>query len=59
MLQVDDLLYVFFFRRLRLHYKYVLVRGTKKDKLKWEADGLGNHRRLLVTEEPDATPKLF
>jgi len=34
-----------------LHYKYVLVRGTKKDKLKWEADGLGNHRRLLVTEE--------
>ena len=34
----------------RLHYKYLLIRGTKRDKLKWEADGFGNHRCLCVTE---------
>lgn len=34
-----------------LHYKYLLIRGTRRDKFKWEADGLGNHRRLRVTEE--------
>ena len=35
----------------RLHYKYLLIRGTRRDKFKWEADGLGNHRRLRVTED--------
>eukprot|EP00435_Cladocopium_sp_Y103_P008509 s435_g2.t1 len=34
-----------------LHYKYLLIRGTRRDKFKWEADGIGNHRRLRVTEE--------
>eukprot|EP00438_Fugacium_kawagutii_P027716 Skav222565 [mRNA] locus=scaffold791:169098:170486:+ [translate_table: standard] len=34
-----------------LHYKYLLIRGSKRDKLKWEAEGYGNHRRLCVTEE--------
>ncbi|CAL1132318.1 unnamed protein product [Cladocopium goreaui] len=34
-----------------LHYKYLLIRGTRRDKFKWEADGLGNHRRLRITEE--------
>ena len=36
--------------QLRIEYKYVLIRGTKRDKLRWEAEGLGNHRRLRVTE---------
>lgn len=36
---------------VRLHYKYLLIRGSKRDKLKWEAEGYGNHRRLCVTEE--------
>ena len=35
---------------LRMEYKYVLIRGSRKDKLKWELNGLGNHRRLRVTE---------
>ena len=35
----------------RLQYKYVIIRGTRRDKLRWETDGVGNHRRLQVNED--------
>ena len=34
-----------------MEYKYVLIRGRRRDKVKWELNGMGNHRRLRITEE--------